>query len=147
MKKTIVSVALMIAAALLSGCSEGYTGKDGAALKEYLEPAKLKELTEQPRKDIWIIDVRPAEAYRKGHIPTAKSFPSGEIMDRLNEIPKTQNIIMYCETGGRAQMVLRKLEKAGYSRFINWGGGYRYFNRYGSVPAEIKADKKKPEKK
>jgi rhodanese-related sulfurtransferase len=131
--KRILLLSAIVLAALVSGCYEGYTGKDGAMLKQYLEPAKLKELVDKPRKDIWIVDVRPVEAFRKAHIPTAKNFPSGEIMNRLKEIPKPQYLIMTCETGGRVQMVIKNLEKAGYTRFMNWGGNSRYFNVYGSV--------------
>ncbi len=133
MKKYLLSALMVFSVALVSGCYEGYTGTEGAMLKQYLEPAKLKELVEKPRKDIWIVDVRPAEAFKKAHIPTAKNFPSGEIMNRLKEIPKSQYLIMTCETGGRVQAVIGNLEKAGYTRFMNWGGNSRYFNVYGSV--------------
>lgn len=133
MKRIVMYASLLLTAALMAGCYEGYTGSDGAMLKQYLEPAQLKELVDKPRKDIWIVDVRPAGAFKKGHIPTAKNFPSGEIMDRLGEIPKTQYLIMTCETGGRAQLVIRKLKKAGYTRFMNWGANSRYFKVYGSV--------------
>lgn len=95
-------------------------------LKQYLEPESLKELTENPVDSIWIIDVRPSRAYERGHIPTAKSFPSGEIMDRLDELPKDQYLILYCETGGRAQMVIDNLEEADYTRLMNWGGYKRW---------------------
>lgn len=133
MKKISTLITLLVTAVMLSGCYEGYTGAEGAVLKQYLEPAKLKELVDSPRPDIWIIDVRPAGAFRKAHIPTAKNFPSGEIMDRLGELPKSQYLILTCETGGRAQMVIRKLEKAGYTRLMNWGANSRYFDVYGSV--------------
>lgn len=136
MKKIAAYAFVVIAAALTACCFEGYTGSDAAVLKQYLEPAGLKELVDRPRKDIWIVDVRPAEAFRKAHIPTAKNFPSGEIMDRLGEIPKTQYLIVTCETGGRAQAVIKKLEMAGYTRMMNWGGNSRYFKVYGSVSEE-----------
>jgi rhodanese-related sulfurtransferase len=133
MKKIVSLVLLVFSAAFLYCCYEGYTGTDGAVLKQYLEPSRLKDLVDKPRKDIWIVDVRPSDAFKKGHIPTAKNFPSSEIMDRLGEIPKTQYLIMTCETGGRAQLVIRKLEKAGYTRYMNWGANSRYFKVYGSV--------------
>ncbi len=133
MKKISLSVMVAVVAAFTACCFEGYTAAEGAVLKQYLEPAKLKELVDKPKKDIWIVDVRPAEAFRKAHIPTAKNYPSSEIMDRLAEIPKTQYLILVCETGGRAQAVIKKLEGAGYTRMMNWGGASRYFKVYGSV--------------
>jgi len=107
-------------------CSTGYTSTDGTDLERFLEPESLLALTQDPDSTIWIIDVRPASAYDNGHIPTAKSYPSSDIMDRLDELPKSQNLIFYCETGGRAQMVINNLEENGYTRMLNWGGYTRW---------------------
>ncbi|HEQ71442.1 MAG TPA: rhodanese-like domain-containing protein, partial [Spirochaetia bacterium] len=117
---------LLVFPILLSGCYEGFTGADGETLKAYLEPDALQRLTKNPREDIRIIDVRPAGAYRAGHIPTAESFPSSEIMNRLGELPNEDYLIIYCETGGRAQAVIRNLLDAGYARLMNWGGIIRW---------------------
>ena len=129
-KKLYVRVVLVsfvaLAVLVLAGCFEGYVGSEGEMLKKYLPPEKLRELVATPDNSIWIIDVRPAAAYQKGHIPTAKSFPSSEILSRLDEIPKDTYLIMYCETGGRAQGVIKKLEKKGYMRLMNWGGISRW---------------------
>ena len=129
-KKSYVRVALVsfltLAVAVLTGCFEGYVGSEGEVLKQYLPPEKLHALIANPDDSIWIIDVRPASAYQKGHIPTARSFPSSEIFSRLGEIPNDKYLIMYCETGGRAQGVIKKLEKKGYTRLMNWGGISRW---------------------
>jgi len=107
-------------------CSTGYTSIDGTDLDKYLSPESLQVLTQNPDSTIWIIDVRPESAYNNGHIPTAKSFPSRDVLNRLNELPKSQNLIFYCETGGRAQMVINNLEDEGYTRMFNWGGYTRW---------------------
>jgi rhodanese-related sulfurtransferase len=123
----VVFVSLFVLAVLvLTGCFEGYVGSEGEVLKQYLPPEKLQALVAHPNDSIWIIDVRPTSAYQKGHIPTAKSFPSSEIFSRLGEIPQDKYLIMYCETGGRAQGVIKKLEKKGYTRLMNWGGISRW---------------------
>jgi len=129
-KKTYCGVGVTLFVALtvllLTGCFEGYVGSEGEVLKKYLPPEQLKVLVDNPDDSIWIIDVRPSSAYQKGHIPTAKSFPSSEILSRLDEIPKDKYLIMYCETGGRAQSVIKKLKKQGYTRLMNWGGMSRW---------------------
>lgn len=104
----------------------GQAGKEGKVLKKYIEPSELKKLVEHPADSIWIIDVRSEKAYLNGHIPTAKSFPAGTIAQRINEIPKNQYLIIYCTVGGNAQIVSKKLKKAGYKRYINWGGISRW---------------------
>ena len=118
---------LLVLCAGLGGCLEGYTGPDGAVLLPYLDPVALQELTQNPDPDIWIIDVRSSSEYQAGHIPTAQSFPSSEIESRLGELPLTQYLILYCQTGGLAQAVITGvLEPNGYTRFMNWGGFSRW---------------------
>lgn len=104
----------------------GKTGPHGKVLKKYIEPSELKQIVENPVDSIWIIDVRSEKAYSNGHIPTAKSFPAGTVMSRLSEIPKNQYLIIYCTVGANAQIVSKKLKKAGYKRYINWGGLSRW---------------------
>lgn len=104
----------------------GKAGAHGKVLKKYIEPSQLKQIVENPVDSIWIIDVRSEKAYSNGHIPTAKSFPAGTVMSRLNKIPKSQYLILYCTVGANAQIVSKKLKKAGYKRYINWGGISRW---------------------
>ena len=125
-KGVVLIIFVALAVLVLAGCFEGYVGLEGEVLKKYLSPENLRGLVAKPDDSIWIIDVRPSSAYQKGHIPTAKSFPSSEIFSRLDEIPKDMYLIMYCETGGRAQGVINKLEKKGYTRLMNWGGISRW---------------------
>jgi rhodanese-related sulfurtransferase len=125
LKVALVSLSLLVAF-FLTGFYEGSVGSDGAVLKQYLPPEKLKELVDKPDSSMWIIDVRPASAYQKGHIPTAKSFPSSTILTRLGELPKDQYLILYCETGVRAHRVMKQLEKQGYTRLMVWGGVSRW---------------------
>lgn len=127
---TILSIAIISLAVIyltvISPSFVGQTGLNGQSLVKYIEPEQLKALTEQPNEDIWIIDVRSENAYLKGHIPTAKSFPSKTIESRLSELPPDKNLIIYCETGGRVQVVAKKLEKHGYTNYMNWGGYKRW---------------------
>ena len=104
----------------------GKVGSQGKVLKKYIEPSELKKLTDNPVDSIWIIDVRSEKAFASGHIPTAKSFPAGDVMNRLNEIPKSQYLIIYCTVGANAQIVSKKLKKTGYKRYMNWGGISRW---------------------
>jgi rhodanese-related sulfurtransferase len=127
MKIFLRMIICLVFIAMMLSCSTGYiSSPEAESLKKYLEPEKLLELTQDPDPDIWIIDVRPAGAYRSGHIPSAKNYPSSEIMQRLNEIPKTQYLIFYCETGGRAQSVIKKMEEKAYTLMMNWGGNTRW---------------------
>ena len=123
---TVVLFTLLINVAAGQSVFVGKAGAEGKVLRKYVEPSELKKLVEFPVDSIWIIDVRSEKAWLNGHIPTAKSFPSGTILNRLNEIPKDQYLIMYCTVGGTVKIVSKKLRKAGYKRYINWGGLSRW---------------------
>ncbi len=43
-----------------------------------------------------LLDVRSAEAYHKGHIPTAINIPRSELAEKIHELPKDTIIIVYC---------------------------------------------------
>lgn len=127
----ITSISLLLLTVLVNQVAGqsvyvGKVGVQGKVLKKYIEPLELKKLTENPVDSIWIIDVRSEKAYANGHIPTAKSFPAGSVMDRLTEIPKSQYLILYCTVGANAQITSKKLRKSGYKRYINWGGISRW---------------------
>ena len=46
--------------------------------------------------EVTVLDVRPAEEYRAGHIPGALSVPLAELKKRLAELPKHREIVAYC---------------------------------------------------
>jgi len=123
---TMLLLTLLVNFAAGQSVYVGKAGAHGIVLKKYIEPAELKKLTENPVDSIWIIDVRSEKAFLSGHIPTAKSFPAGIVMNRINEIPESQYLIIYCTVGANAQIVSKKLRKAGYKRYINWGGISRW---------------------
>ncbi len=46
--------------------------------------------------DVIVIDVRPENEYRAGHLPFARSMPLAEIERRLSELPPDKEIVAYC---------------------------------------------------
>ena len=129
--KFAVVCCVVLCGYLSAGC-EGYLGPDWDLGLALLDPDNLYALTESPASDKFIIDVRPSAAYNAGHIPTALSFPSTEIATRLGEAPlndPNNYLIVYCETGGRAQLVIMNdLIPNGNTRVMNWGGVTKWTN-------------------
>src|SRR5439155_1421941 len=62
-----------------------------------LEPIDRETLVKRVRAgDVTLLDVRPAEEYRAGHIPGAISVPIDELKGRLAKLPKSRTIVAYC---------------------------------------------------
>lgn len=65
--------------------------------RDQLQPVSLTELRRLVRSgEVTVIDVRPREEYEAGHIPGALSVPVSELPRRLEEIPKSREVIAYC---------------------------------------------------
>jgi len=48
------------------------------------------------RGEALLLDVRPAEEYRAGHLPGAVLMPLEELEERLSELPRDRPIVAYC---------------------------------------------------
>lgn len=62
-----------------------------------LEPVDRERLLGRVRAgEVLVLDVRPAEEYRAGHIVGALSVPLEELEQRLGALPKEREIVAYC---------------------------------------------------
>ncbi len=65
--------------------------------KKGMEPVDREKLLKRIQEgSVTVLDVRPEEEYRYGHIPRAVSIPLQEIEDRISELPRDQEIVAYC---------------------------------------------------
>ncbi len=62
-----------------------------------LEPVTSSELVRRLRdEDVLVLDVRPEEEYRAGHIPDALNVTPDELESRLSDLPGDREIVAYC---------------------------------------------------
>jgi rhodanese-related sulfurtransferase len=62
-----------------------------------MEAVEAKELLRRVKSGaVTVLDVRPAEEYRAGHLPGAVSIPVGELKARIHELPKDRDVVAYC---------------------------------------------------
>lgn len=72
---------------------------------------------------VFMLDVREPDEYDAGHIPGITLIPTGEIADRLSEIPTDQTVIVTCRSGNRSAQVTDFLRDMGYTSVHNMEGG------------------------
>ena len=72
-----------------------------------------------PENDPFIISVRSAEDYAKGHIPGAVNFSAKEMfsVDNLKKIPPDKQVVVVCYTGQTASHVTAALNMLGYDAY------------------------------
>ena len=62
-----------------------------------LEPVASAELLRRVKSgEVTVLDVRPEEEFRAGHIPGALSVPVSELKARLKELPRGREVVAYC---------------------------------------------------
>jgi len=66
--------------------------------RDGLEPVTREELARrlEDGDELVVLDVRPAEEHRAGHVPGAVSIPLSELRRRLAELPRDREIVAYC---------------------------------------------------
>ncbi len=75
-----------------------------------LELVASRELLARVRRgEVVLLDVRPEQEFRAGHLPRAMSVPLEELGRRLGELPRGRAIVAYCR-GPYCLMAVRAIE-------------------------------------
>jgi rhodanese-related sulfurtransferase len=65
--------------------------------RQGLEPVDRDALLTRVRQGVvTVLDVRPVEEYRAGHIQGALSIPLKELERRLSDLPRDRDVVAYC---------------------------------------------------
>jgi len=65
--------------------------------RDSLEPVSRRELGRRLKEGtVTVLDVRPQDEYRAGHLPTAVNIPFRELSKRLRELPRRREVVAYC---------------------------------------------------
>lgn len=82
-------------------------------------------------EDVVLIDLRPTEAFRSGHLPRARSLPLDEVRRREAEIPRTGRVVLYASTPEEAAAAYQALREAGHRNVMVLAGGLPAWIRLG----------------
>ena len=86
-------------------------------------------------EDVVVIDLRPPEAFRSGHLPRARSIPLAELRGRKGEIPRAGRVVLCGSTPEEAAAAYQALRDAGYRNVMVLAGGLPGWIRLG-LPLE-----------
>lgn len=70
-----------------------------------------------------LLDVRDADEFADGSVPGAINIPLPELRDRLEELPRDREILIFCQVGQRGYYAVRILAAHGFQA-ANLSGGY-----------------------
>jgi rhodanese-related sulfurtransferase len=72
-----------------------------------------------------LLDLRPAEAFKKGHLNGARNIPSHEILNATETLKKYKEkpVLVYDESGSLGASAARQLMAQGFTKAVNLRGG------------------------
>jgi rhodanese-related sulfurtransferase len=82
----------------------------------------IDQLEDALQKGVFLLDVREDWEYEAGHVPSACHIPLGSLSDRIDELPKGEDVWVICQSGGRSMKAANALESMGYAAVSVAGG-------------------------
>jgi NADPH-dependent 2,4-dienoyl-CoA reductase/sulfur reductase-like enzyme/peroxiredoxin family protein/rhodanese-related sulfurtransferase/TusA-related sulfurtransferase len=83
-----------------------------------------EEVKQKEKEDYLLLDVRSEIEFNNGHIKGAVNIPLDSLRERLGELDKEKEIVVYCQVGLRGYYADRILSQYGY-HVQNVTGGYK----------------------
>ncbi|OIO71842.1 MAG: pyridine nucleotide-disulfide oxidoreductase [Zetaproteobacteria bacterium CG_4_9_14_3_um_filter_49_83] len=77
--------------------------------------------------DIQLIDVRTADEFGLGSIPTARNIDVNQLRERFDELDRNKPVVIFCQIGLRGYLAYRMLIQHGFTRVQNLSGGYKTY--------------------
>ena len=116
----------------LLGCSQGSENRFKENYKKSTPPPPKEAVKRVPTKEVdyhglvaegaVLVDVRTQTDFARGSVPGAKNVPYEHLLQNLEAFgPKEQTIIVFCESGRRAEMARVILQQQGWGDVYNMG--------------------------
>jgi NADPH-dependent 2,4-dienoyl-CoA reductase/sulfur reductase-like enzyme/rhodanese-related sulfurtransferase len=81
-----------------------------------------------------LLDVRNLAEFRDGTIPGAELAPVDELRDRLGDLDRDKEYLVFCQVGLRGYLACRLLSQYGF-KVRNLSGGYKRYQLWQDTPA------------
>ncbi|MEA1996109.1 MAG: DsrE/DsrF/DrsH-like family protein, partial [Gemmatimonadota bacterium] len=113
----------------------GFTAAN--ALRGDVRICHVEDMTD-PQEDQILLDVRTEGEVTAGTIPGARNIFLDELRDRLGELNRNKELLVFCQTGIRSYLACRILSQNGF-KCRNFTGGYKIYLLTGRHPPEVTA--------
>ena len=98
----------------------------GNILNEDVKVVNWEDVPDLVANGAYLVDMRTEGEVKRGQVPGAHNICVDELRDRLDEIPKDKEILLYCQVGIRSYIGNRILLQNGF-KVKNIIGGYKSY--------------------
>ena len=78
-----------------------------------------------------VVDVRTVSEYEEAHIGGAINIPVQELEERIDELLKYDDLLIYCRIGNRSSQAVKILKSNGYKKIYHMNEGITGWNSAG----------------
>ena len=104
-----------------TGSQSSTTAKEHQQMKEITATELKKELS--TGKSLVVLDVRTPPEVALGRLESCVHIPLQELAERMDELNKENDIVVYCKSGGRSRRAVEMLQNHGFKNLRNLTGG------------------------
>lgn len=126
-KFKVLSLGMLLVVTLSSaiGCSS----KESEKTYNKIDSAKTVELANETKETL-VIDVRDADAYKKGHLANAINIPFDDFEGKISDLEgyKDQTIVLICNTGNKSGKAGQMLVDKGFTKVYNAEDGMEEYD-------------------
>jgi rhodanese-related sulfurtransferase len=85
------------------------------------------------RRNAVVIDLRSADEFAKGHLPSARQLAIGELESKAGQIAKNKSnpVLLVCQTGQQSLKAQRLVKEAGFAEVHVLDGGVDAWQKAG----------------
>jgi rhodanese-related sulfurtransferase len=115
-----------------SEASQSATASSSTIATASVVTLTVQEFASQSAKGT-ILDVRTAEEVAQGKIEGALviDYYSSNFLDQVSQLPKDQEVFLYCAVGARSEEAARLLVQQGYTKVYHLQGGIQSWSQEG----------------
>jgi rhodanese-related sulfurtransferase len=118
----LASVGLRVRGYLEGGMTAWRSEERPVSRIELLDPELLSERLEGG-DGVVVLDVRDADEFESGRVPGSVHIPYGELLQRLDELPRDRAIATICSGGKRSGLAASLLQREGFVPVIHVAHG------------------------
>lgn len=107
---------IMIAAMFICFSTSMYAQKASPA-----KDVSVTKLERKISKNIQLVDVRTPKEFKAGHIGNAVNINvnSPEFISNIQKLDKNKKVYVYCRSGKRSEIAVRKMDSLGFKKIYN----------------------------
>lgn len=121
-KNWIWGIGAILVILLFSGC-DSLAEAPAIAPVQQVETIDVDQAYQLYTGGVAFLDVRTPEEWQSSHIPGATFLPLDQVKSQVDNLPRDQEIVIYCRSGNRSVEAAQILLEAGFENITSMDGG------------------------